>query len=147
MAARLLAEDCRRTTVAVRVKLCPSGCWLSRQYGRLGLIDSSVPIAGGRVAVVRRPRKTACGVLYGWKYDVTGQGIEVPSTGGKRLLREDQLNPYPLVEARRRAVTHMGAGCGPAASGVESRRCGSAAVLRSPAGIELAAGMEGGSIN
>jgi phenylpropionate dioxygenase-like ring-hydroxylating dioxygenase large terminal subunit len=77
--------------------------------GRLGLVDE---FCAHRRVSLWFGRNEDCGLrcaYHGWKYDVTGQCVDLPSepeaTGMRRRIR---LKSYPLVEQGGVLWTHMG---------------------------------------
>ena len=124
----LLAEELPENDCPpVRVKLLSERLLAFRDSdGRYGLIDE---FCAHRGVSLWFGRNEECGLrcpYHGWKYDVTGQCIEVPSEPAESgFCQKIKLKSYPLVEARRRAVDLYGpARAAAAAAGVGVRaRC------------------------
>ena len=142
----LLAEELPENDCPpVRVKMLSERLLAFRDSeGRYGLIDE---FCAHRGVSLWFGRNEDCGLrcpYHGWKYDVTGQCIEVPSEPVEsRLLREDQAHVLSAGEARPGAVDLYGtAGAAAAAAGVGVRHGTGRAMLhlQAAAGIELAAG-------
>ena len=77
--------------------------------GRYGLIDE---FCAHRGVSLWFGRNEDCGIrcsYHGWKYDVTGQCIDVPSEPeGSEYARTVKLNSYPLIELGGILWTYMG---------------------------------------
>jgi len=108
----LLAEELPANDAApVRVKLLSERLVAFRDSkGRYGLIDEFCPHRG---ASLWFGRNEECGLrcpYHGWKFDVTGQCIEVPSEPeASGFARKIKLKSYPLVERGGVLWTYMGA--------------------------------------
>src|SRR3954452_16002321 len=105
-AAELPEPDCP----PVRVKLLGEKLVAFRDtQGRLGLIDE---FCAHRGVSLWFGRNEECGLrcpYHGWKYDVTGQCIEIPSEPEKSGFRAMiKLRAYPLVERGGVLWTYMG---------------------------------------
>ena len=103
---------------------CPSA-WLrsATAQGRYGLIDEFCPHRGVSLWFGRNEE---CGLrcpYHGWKFDFTGQCIEVPSEPEESgFAKKIKLKSYPLVERGGILWTYMGpAGAHAAAAGVGIR--------------------------
>jgi phthalate 4,5-dioxygenase oxygenase subunit len=107
----LLAEELPEDDCApVRVKLLSEPLIAFRDSeGRLGLIDE---FCAHRGVSLWFGRNEACGIrcpYHGWKYDVTGQCVEVPSEPEtSRFCAKVKLTAYPLVKVGDVLWTHMG---------------------------------------
>ena len=108
----LLAEELPSNDCApVRVKLLSERLIAFRDSeGRLGLIDEFCPHRGASLWFGRNEK---CGLrcpYHGWKFDFTGQCIEVPSEPVESGFKEKiKLTSYPLVERGNVLWTYMGA--------------------------------------
>src|SRR5262249_42344632 len=94
----------------VRVRLLSERLLAFRDtQGRLGLIDEQ---CAHRCASLFYGRNEEGGIrcaFHGWKYDVTGECIEIPSEpNAKNLLKSMKLKSYPLVERGGILWTYMG---------------------------------------
>ena len=94
----------------MRVKLLSERLVAFRDsQGRYGLIDEFCPHRG---ASLWFGRNEECGLrcpYHGWKFDVTGQCIEVPSEPEESgFARKIKLESYPLVERGGVLWTYMG---------------------------------------
>ena len=103
----LPAADCP----PVRVKLLSERLIAFRDSdGRYGLMDE---FCAHRGVSLWFARNEACGLrcsYHGWKYDVTGQCVEVPSEPeASGFARKIRLRSYPLVERGGVLWTYMGA--------------------------------------
>ena len=143
----LLAEELPENDCPpVRVKLLSERLLAFRDTdGRYGLIDE---FCAHRGVSLWFGRNEECGLrcpYHGWKYDVTGQCIEVPSEPEESgFCQQDQAEVLSAGRARRRAVDLHG----PARD--SSRRCrngnspwcrpSSSFIVQAPAGMQLAAG-------
>ena len=106
LADELPENDCP----PVRVKLLSERLLAFRDTeGRYGLIDE---FCAHRGVSLWFGRNEECGlrcVYHGWKYDVTGQCIEVPSEPDESgFSRKIKLQSYPLVERGGILWTYMG---------------------------------------
>ena len=102
----LPANDCP----PVRVKLLSERLVAFRDSeGRLGLIDEFCPHRGASLWFGRNEK---CGLrcpYHGWKFDVSGQCLEVPSEPVESKFADKiKLNSYPLVERGGVLWTYMG---------------------------------------
>lgn len=94
----------------VRVKLLSERLVAFRDSeGRLGLLDE---FCAHRGVSLWFARNEDCGLrcpYHGWKYDVTGQCIDVPSEpAASGFATKIKLKSYPLVERGGILWTHMG---------------------------------------
>jgi phenylpropionate dioxygenase-like ring-hydroxylating dioxygenase large terminal subunit len=94
----------------IRVKLLSERMLAFRDSeGRYGLIDE---FCAHRGVSLWFGRNEQCGLrcaYHGWKYDVTGQCVEVPSEpDGSTYAKSVQLKSYPLIERGGILWTHMG---------------------------------------
>ncbi|HYR89462.1 MAG TPA: aromatic ring-hydroxylating dioxygenase subunit alpha [Terriglobia bacterium] len=107
----LLAEELPENDCPpVRVKLLSERMLAFRDTdGRYGLIDE---FCAHRGVSLWFGRNEGCGLrcsYHGWKYDVTGQCVEVPSEpDGSPYPKTVQLKSYPLIELGGILWTHMG---------------------------------------
>jgi phenylpropionate dioxygenase-like ring-hydroxylating dioxygenase large terminal subunit len=106
LAEELPANDCP----PVRVKLLSERLVAFRDTkGRLGLIDEFCPHRGVSLWFGRNEE---CGLrcpYHGWKFDFTGQCIEVPSEAEESgFAKKIKLRSYPLVERGGILWTYMG---------------------------------------
>jgi len=106
LAEELPANDCP----PVRVKLFSERLLAFRDSeGRFGLIDEFCPHRGVSLWFGRNEQ---CGIrcpYHGWKFDVTGQCVEVPSEPEESgFARKIKLRSYPLVERGGVLWTYMG---------------------------------------
>jgi phthalate 4,5-dioxygenase len=107
----LLAEELPENDCPpVRVKLLSERMLAFRDTnGRYGLIDE---FCAHRGVSLWFGRNENCGLrcaYHGWKYDVTGQCVEVPSEpDGSPYAKTVQLKSYPLIEIGGILWTHMG---------------------------------------
>jgi phthalate 4,5-dioxygenase oxygenase subunit len=105
-ATELPEPDC----APVRVKLLGERLVAFRDtQGRLGLIDE---FCAHRGVSLWFGRNEECGLrcsYHGWKYDVTGQCVDLPSEGGDGPMRARmKLKAYPCIEAAGIVWTYMG---------------------------------------
>ncbi len=117
---------------------------LSRQQGPVGLIDE---FCAHRGVSLWFGRNEECGLrcpYHGWKYDVTGQCVDLPSEPEESGLRKNiKLKSYPLHrEGGNRLGLYGTAGPeAPAAcAGMDRCRAAAAVRLEAPAGVQLPAG-------
>ncbi len=94
----------------VRVKLLGEALIAFRDTkGRLGLIDE---FCAHRGVSLWFGRNEECGLrcaYHGWKYDVTGQCVELPSEGDNGPMRARmKLKSYPCIELGDTIWTYMG---------------------------------------
>jgi len=106
LADELPANDCP----PVRVKLLSERLVAFRDSeGRLGLIDEFCPHRGASLWFGRNEK---CGLrcpYHGWKFDVSGQCVEVPSEPVESKFADKiKLKSYPLVERGGVLWTYMG---------------------------------------
>jgi phthalate 4,5-dioxygenase len=107
----LLAEELPENDCPpVRVKILSERLIAFRDSeGRYGLIDE---FCAHRGVSLWFGRVEECGIrcaYHGWKYDVTGQCIEVPSAPeNTTFIRHTRLTSYPLVKVGDVLWTHMG---------------------------------------
>src|SRR5881296_1463197 len=106
LASELPENDCP----PVRVKLLSERLLAFRDTaGRLGLVDE---FCAHRGVSLWFGRNEDCGLrcsYHGWKYDVTGQCIDVPSEPeGSEFAKRIKLKNYPLIELGGVLWTYMG---------------------------------------
>jgi len=107
----LLAEELPENDCApVRVKLLSERLMAFRDSeGRYGLIDE---FCAHRGASLWFGRNKKCGLrcpYHGWKFDVTGQCVDVPSEpAASGFAQRIKLKSYPLVEQGGVLWTYMG---------------------------------------
>src|ERR1700722_8159397 len=107
----LLAEELPENDCPpVRVKLLSERLLAFRDTeGRHGLIDE---FCAHRGVSLWFGRNEECGLrcaYHGWKFDVTGQCIEIPSEPEEsRLIKRIKLTSYPLVERGGILWAYMG---------------------------------------
>src|SRR3984957_5438641 len=107
----LLAEELPENDCApLRVKLLSERLLAFRDSeGRYGLIDE---FCAHRGVSLWFGRNEECGLrcpYHGWKYDVTGQCIEIPSEPEEsRFVKRIKLTSYPLIERGGILWTYMG---------------------------------------
>ena len=94
----------------VRVKLLGERLVAFRDtQGRVGLIDE---FCAHRGVSLWFGRNEACGLrcpYHGWKYDITGQCVDLPSEGATGPMRPRiRLKSYPCIEAAGLVWTYMG---------------------------------------
>jgi nitrite reductase/ring-hydroxylating ferredoxin subunit len=94
----------------VRVKLLSESLIAFRDtQGRLGLIDE---FCAHRGVSLWFGRNEECGLrcpYHGWKYDITGQCVDLPSEGeGGPMRNRIKLKSYPCVELGDTVWTYMG---------------------------------------
>jgi phthalate 4,5-dioxygenase len=106
LAEELPAPDCP----PVRVSLLSERLVAFRDtQGRLGLIDEFCPHRGVSLWFGRNEESGLRCVYHGWKYDVTGQCIEIPSeAAAEGFCQKIKLQSYPLVEAGGVIWAYMG---------------------------------------
>jgi phthalate 4,5-dioxygenase len=95
----------------VRVKLLSERLVAFRDSeGRCGLIDEFCAHRGVSLWFGRNEEGGLRCPYHGWKYDVTGQCLDVPSEPERSRFREKvKLKSYPLVKIGDILWTHMGA--------------------------------------
>src|ERR687886_2685256 len=107
----LLAEELPKNDCPpVRVKLLSERLVAFRDSrGRYGLVDE---FCAHRGVSLWFARNEDCGLrcsYHGWKYDVTGQCVEVPSEPeASNFARKVKLTSYPLVKVGDILWTYMG---------------------------------------
>ena len=107
----LLAEELPENDCPpVRVKLLSERLLAFRDSdGRLGLIDEFCAHRGVSLWFGRNEEKGLRCPYHGWKYDVTGQCIDVPSEPEESgYCRKIKLKSYPLIERGGVLWTYMG---------------------------------------
>jgi phenylpropionate dioxygenase-like ring-hydroxylating dioxygenase large terminal subunit len=106
LACELPAADCP----PVRVKLLSERLIAFRDsQDRLGLIDEFCAHRGVSLWFGRNEEGGLRCAYHGWKYDVSGQCIEIPSEpDNPQLCRRMKLKSYPLVERGGVLWTYMG---------------------------------------
>jgi phenylpropionate dioxygenase-like ring-hydroxylating dioxygenase large terminal subunit len=107
----LLAEELPEDDCApVRVKLLSERLIAFRDSeGRYGLIDEFCAHRGVSLWFGRNEDSGLRCPYHGWKYDVTGQCVEVPSEPEtSRFCAKVKLTAYPLVKVGDVLWTHMG---------------------------------------
>ncbi|MBO0771192.1 MAG: aromatic ring-hydroxylating dioxygenase subunit alpha [Actinobacteria bacterium] len=108
LAEELPANDCP----PVRVKLLSERLIAFRDSdGRYGLIDEFCAHRGVSLWFGRNEESGLRCAYHGWKYDVTGQCVEIPSEPDERqstLCRKIKLTSYPLVKLGDVLWTYMG---------------------------------------
>ena len=125
---------------------CPSGCWRSATpQGRVGLIDEFCAHRGVSLWFGRNEESGLRCPYHGWKYDVTGQCIEVPSEPAEcGFCSKIKLKSYPCVELGDVIWAYMGPPeLQAAAARISNGRMVPAASslrLQAHAGMQLAAG-------
>jgi phenylpropionate dioxygenase-like ring-hydroxylating dioxygenase large terminal subunit len=108
----LLAEELPENDCPpVRVRLLSEDLLAVRDSdGRLGLISEFCAHRGVSLWFGRNEQGGIRCPYHGWKYDVTGQCIDVPSEPAENgFCRRIKLPAYPLVEQGGVLWTHMGA--------------------------------------
>ena len=77
--------------------------------GNLGLVDEFCAHRGASLWFGRNEEGGLRCPYHGWKYDVTGQCVELPSEPAeKRIHNKIRLKSYPLIERGGVLWTHMG---------------------------------------
>jgi len=106
LAAELPAPDC----APVRVKLLSEALVAFRDSsGRLGLVDEFCAHRGVSLWFGRNEEGGLRCAYHGWKYDVSGQCVEIPSElDNPKLCRRIKLKSYPLLERGGVLWTYMG---------------------------------------
>src|SRR4051812_40871590 len=108
----LLAEELPENECApVRVKLLSERLLAFRDtQGRYGLIDEFCAHCGVSLWFGRNEENGLRCPYHGWKYDVSGQCVEVPSEPAESgYCKRIKLKSYPLVERGGILWTYMGA--------------------------------------
>lgn len=107
----LLAEELREPDgPPVRVQLLSERLLAFRDtQGRPGLIDEFCTHRGASLWLGRNEEDGLRCAYHGWKYDVTGQCVEIPSEpDNPKLCRRMKLKSYPLVERGGMLWSYMG---------------------------------------
>jgi phthalate 4,5-dioxygenase len=107
----LLAEELPKDECPpVRVKLLSERLLAVRDtQGRYGLIDEFCAHRGVSLWFGRNEENGIRCPYHGWKYDVTGRCLEVPSEPeGSRFCKKIKLKSYPLVKRGPMLWTYMG---------------------------------------
>ena len=107
----LLAEELPENDCPpVRVKLLSERLLAFRDSdGRLGLIDEFCAHRGVSLWFGRNEEKGLRCPYHGWKYDVTGQCVDVPSEPAESgYCHKIKLKSYPLIEKGGILWTYMG---------------------------------------
>lgn len=106
LAEELPEDDCP----PVRVKLLSERLLAFRDSeGRYGLIDEFCAHRGVSLWFGRNEEGGLRCAYHGWKYDVSGQCVEVPSEPERsRFPQKVRLRSYPLVQIGDVLWTHMG---------------------------------------
>jgi len=107
----LLAEELPENDCPpVRIKLLSERLVAFRDSeGRLGLIDEFCAHRGVSLWFGRNEESGLRCPYHGWKYDVTGQCVDVPSEPAENgFCRKIKLKSYPLVERGGILWTYMG---------------------------------------
>jgi phenylpropionate dioxygenase-like ring-hydroxylating dioxygenase large terminal subunit len=106
LAEELPADDCP----PVRVKVLSERLIAFRDSdGRYGLIDEFCAHRGVSLWFGRVEESGLRCAYHGWKYDVTGQCVEVPSEPeNSNFCRKVRLTAYPLVKVGDVLWTHLG---------------------------------------
>jgi nitrite reductase/ring-hydroxylating ferredoxin subunit len=106
----LLSSELERDGAPVRVKLLGEAlvCFKDSN-GDIGLIDE---FCAHRGVSLWFGRNEECGLrcpYHGWKYDVTGQCVDLPSEGANGPMRKRiKLTSYPCIELGGVVWTYMG---------------------------------------
>ena len=108
--ALLATELAERDGPPVRVRLLGERLIAFRDTeGRLGLMDESCAHRGVSLWFGRNEENGLRCSYHGWKYDVTGQCVEIPSEpDNPKLCQRMKLKSYPLVERGGLLWTYMG---------------------------------------
>ena len=107
----LLADELpENDSPQVRIKLLSERLIAFRDsQGRYGLIDEFCAHRGVSLWFARNEESGLRCAYHGWKYDVTGQCIDVPSEPEESGFRDKiKLKGYPLVKVGDVLWTHMG---------------------------------------
>jgi phthalate 4,5-dioxygenase oxygenase subunit len=106
LAEELPEDDCPQ----VRVKLLSERLIAFRDSeGRYGLIDEFCAHRGASLWFGRNEEGGLRCAYHGWKFDVTGQAVEVPSEPeNSNFCAHVKLTAYPLVKIGDVLWTHMG---------------------------------------
>ncbi len=141
LASELPENDCP----PVRVKLLGERLLAFRDSeGKLGLIDE---FCAHRGVSLWFGRNEQCGLrcpYHGWKFDVSGQCVEVPSEPAESgYAKKIKLKSYPLVESGGVLWAYMGPPrrtAAPARLRMAESLCRTLLLLKASAGEQLAAG-------
>ena len=106
LASELPEPDCP----PVRVKLLSERLIAFRDsQNRLGLVDEFCAHRGVSLWFGRNEEGGLRCSYHGWKYDVTGQCVEIPSEPeNSKLCQRMKLKSYPLIERGGALWTYMG---------------------------------------
>src|SRR5262245_21068176 len=106
LAAELPENDCP----PVRVKLLSERLIAFRDSeGRYGLVDEFCAHRGASLWFGRNEESGLRCSYHGWKYDVTGQCVEVPSEpDGSSFCSNVKLRAYPLIKVGDVLWAYMG---------------------------------------
>src|SRR6266550_174968 len=107
----LLAQELPEPDCApLRVKLLGERLIAFRDtQGRLGLIDEFCAHRGVSLWFGRNEEGGIRCPYHGWKYDITGQCVEIPSEpDNPRLCQRMKLKSYPLIERGGVLWAYMG---------------------------------------
>jgi phthalate 4,5-dioxygenase oxygenase subunit len=106
LAEELPKHDCPQ----VRVKLLSERLIAFRDSeGRYGLMDEFCAHRGASLWFARNEEGGLRCAYHGWKYDVTGQAVEVPSEPeNSNFCAHVKLRSYPLIKIGDVLWTHMG---------------------------------------
>lgn len=102
-ADELPAPDCAPVRVTV---LSEKMIAFRDSAGRIGLIDEFCAHRGASLWFGRNEESGLRCSYHGWKYDVTGQCVELPSVPD--MCREVRLKSYPVIERGDAIWTYMG---------------------------------------
>ena len=78
--------------------------------GRVGFFDESCPHRGVSLALARNEDNALRCIFHGWKYDVSGRCVEVPTqpTNHDGFCKQVRLNHYPVREAAGIVWVYLG---------------------------------------
>jgi len=77
--------------------------------GRVGLVDAYCPHRGAPIFFARNEEAGLRCVYHGWKFDVTGQCVDLPNTPeGDTYMRKIKITAYPCEEAGGMVFAYMG---------------------------------------
>jgi phthalate 4,5-dioxygenase len=112
----LLSSELERDRAPVRVRMLGESLVAFRDTtGRVGLLEE---FCAHRRASLFLGRNEECGircVYHGWKFDVTGQCVEMPTeAAGSPYKSKIQLTAYPTIECGGVVWAYLGAGMPPA---------------------------------
>lgn len=105
-AARLEADG-----APVRVRLFGQNLVAFRATdGRIGMFDEACPHRGASLTLARNEDCALRCIFHGWKFDVSGKVIEVPTEPNypERLMAGVKLKHYPVREAGGLVWTYLG---------------------------------------